>query len=299
MSDLFQKKQQKYDKDEFEAYGEYTYDYLHKAAPKTDERADGNEPPVQLEQPHLPRPKRHRRSLWLVFLVSLFLLTITLLVATETMFRVKAVRVIGAETKTPYEIVAISGIVKGESILGLEEKKIEEAFRSEVSIIYKGMKKAYPDTVYLYIEERKPAAVMRWIGMQYLLDETGLVMEEQSSMALPENMPIVTGFNVSNVNAGQQLMVKSVMQIEAYCEIMKELRLQLYTHGITEINLADPKSIYMITAEGVTVHLGDGQYIGAKICALRTYMGYLRQLGNPKGRIDVSIPEDAKYTPDG
>lgn len=297
MSGLFQKKRRQYEKDEFEAYGEYTYDYLHAAHPAADERAEDVPPPP----PPPPPPRAVRRSGrngWLVFLCALVAITIALIVITETLFRVRAVRVIGCEDKTPYEIVAISGLVQGDSILGIDEKDVEAAFRGDHTIIYKGMKKAYPDTVYLYIEERKPVAVMRWLGMQYLLDEEGLVMEEQSSMTLPADMPIVTGFNVSNVNAGQQLMVRSEKQLEAYSEIMKELRLQLYTRGITEINLANPNSIYLITAEGIAVHMGNGDYIQAKICALRTYMAYLRQLGKTSGMLDVTIPEDAKYMPE-
>ena len=53
-----------------------------------------------------------------------------------------------------------------------------------------------------------------------------------------------------------------------------------------------------MTAEGVTVRLGDANYMQAKIGAVRTDMAYLRQLGKTSGILDVTTPEDAKYMPE-
>ncbi|MEG0901849.1 MAG: hypothetical protein RSG96_06995, partial [Clostridia bacterium] len=77
-----------------------------------------------------------------------------------------------------------------------------------------------------------------------------------------------------------------------------ELMLQGYQSQVTEINISDPMNIYLITAEGITVRLGDSNYMQAKIGAVRTDMAYLRQLGKNSGLLDVTIPEDAKYLPD-
>ena len=148
------------------------------------------------------------------------------------------------------------------------------------------------------MEERKSVAAMQWLGILYTLDREGVVMKESTSSTPPAGMPVVTGFRVSNINVGQQLLVRSENQMEAYREIMEELELQMYQSQVAEINLADPSNIYLITVEGVTVRLGDASYMQAKIGAVRTDMAYLRQLGKTSGILDVSIPEDAKYMPE-
>jgi len=79
---------------------------------------------------------------------------------------------------------------------------------------------------------------------------------------------------------------------------MSELDLQMYASQVSEINLADPENLYLVTAEGVTVRLGDAKYMQAKIGAVRTDMAYLRQLGKKGGILDVTTPEDAKYMPE-
>ena len=79
---------------------------------------------------------------------------------------------------------------------------------------------------------------------------------------------------------------------------MLELYEQMYLTQVSQINLADPDSLFLETREGITVHLGDRSHMQAKICAMRTYMSYFRQLGENSGLLDVTKPEDAKFQPD-
>lgn len=191
-----------------------------------------------------------------------------------------------------------SGLVRGRNMITIEEEDVAKALSQDHTIIFKGMQKEYPNTIYLYIEERKTVAAMQWLGILYTLDREGVVMEESTSTTPPAGMPVITGFRVSNINVGQRLTVRSEKQMDAYREIMEELELQMYQSQVAEINLADPSNIYLIMVEGVTVRLGDASYMQAKIGAVRTDMAYLRQLGKTSGILDVTIPEDAKYMPE-
>ena len=279
--------------EQFEAYGEYTYDYLH----KLDE--SGGEPPAQPSAEAVRRARKRRGTHgFFKFLGLLTVLTVGLIVAQQTLFRLETVYVVGNEQKTPQQVVTASGLVRGRNMIAIEEADVAEALAKDHTIIFKGMQKEYPNTIYLYIEERKTVAAMQWLGVLYTLDSEGMVMAESVSATPPEGMPVVTGFRVSNINVGQQLMVRSESQMEAYRAIIEELQLQLYASQVAEINLADPENIYLITAEGVTVRLGDASYMQAKIGAVRTDMAYLRQLGRTNGVLDVTTPEDAKYMPD-
>ena len=242
--------------------------------------------------------KRRRTHGFFKFLGLLTVLTIGLVVGQQTLFRLETVYVVGNEEKTPQEVVMASGLVRGRNMITIEEEDVAEALSKDHTIIFKGMQKEYPNTIYLYIEERKTVAAMQWLGILYTLDREGVVMKESTSSTPPAGMPVVTGFRVSNINVGQQLLVRSENQMEAYREIMEELELQMYQSQVAEINLADPSNIYLMTVEGVTVRLGDASYMQAKIGAVRTDMAYLRQLGKTSGILDVTIPEDAKYMPE-
>ena len=282
------------EREQFEAYGEYTYDYLH-----TQDGAGDAQTPAQPSVQAVRRAQKRRRTHgFFKFLGLLTVLTIGLVVGQQTLFRLETVYVVGNEEKTPQEVVMASGLVRGRNMITIEEEDVAEALSQDHTIIFKGMQKEYPNTIYLYIEERKTVAAMQWLGILYTLDREGVVMKESTSSTPPAGMPVVTGFRVSNINVGQQLLVRSENQMEAYREIMEELELQMYQSQVAEINLADPDNIYLITTEGVTVRLGDASYMQAKIGAVRTDMAYLRQLGKTSGILDVTIPEDAKYMPE-
>jgi len=109
---------------------------------------------------------------------------------------------------------------------------------------------------------------------------------------------VVTGFQVTDVHVGQRLGVKNPRQLEAYQAIMSELQLQLYCNQISELNVSDPDNLYLMTVHRVTIRLGSAVHARAKIGAVRTDMACLIQLGKTGGILDVSTPEDAKYTPD-
>ena len=180
--------------------------------------------------------------------------------------------------------------MKGMNIYAVSEKDVREMLSQDHTVEFLSMQKEYPSTIYLYITERVSTAVFQWLGIQYLLDPQGLVMEESNALLLPEGMLAVTGLVPTEIRVGQKLVVEDAAQLSAYVSILSELSLQLYMDQISELNLSDPDNLYLVTVDGITVRLGNGDHMRAKIGAMRTDMIYLRQLGKSSG-ILVSVPQ--------
>ncbi|HNW86774.1 MAG TPA: FtsQ-type POTRA domain-containing protein [Candidatus Limiplasma sp.] len=312
------KEPQRDELEQFEAYGEYSYAYrhaaeqrkLHQKNGRTEEGepeydlADGAEaeadkavPEEELISPE-ERAKRRSRAITGRLIFVLAVAVIAIIVLQGTVFRLRTVYVIGNVKKSAQEVAAASGLVKGLNIFSISPDEVQENLSSDHTIVFLGLQKEYPSTIYLYISEREPVASTQWLGLQYTLDAEGVVLDENSSLELPANMPNVTGLQVTNVHTGQKLEVRNREQILAYYDIMSELGLQYYRDQIREINLSDTDNLYLLTATGISVRLGTRQYMRAKIGALRTDIAYLQQLGKTSGVLDVSIPEDAKYRPE-
>lgn len=280
----------------FEAYGEYQYQY------QPQEEIPSSSAAVERAQKAHARRKTH---VFFRFLVLLTIVTVGVVVAQQTFFRLETVYVIGNEEKTPQQVVIASGLARGHNMLGIEEVDVARRMAEDHTIIFKGMQKEYPSTIYLYIEERKTVATMQWLGMLYTLDRQGMVMHMENSSILPPGLPVVTGFKANSVTVGQLLGLKDTRQLEAYQAILYELEQQMYADQVSEINLADPDNIYLVTLEGVTARLGNGEWMEGKIGAVKTCMGYLRQLGKTDGVLDVADVTDlknaeneAKYMPE-
>ncbi|MDD3410076.1 MAG: FtsQ-type POTRA domain-containing protein [Eubacteriales bacterium] len=260
----------------------------------------GTDAPRQ-QAPPAPAAEVHKarsRSMVGRLVFVLALAVVTLVVLQETVFRLDAVYVVGNSRHSAQQVVAASGLVKGLNIFAVSEEAVSQSMASDHTLIFRGMQKEYPGTVYLYVEERESVAALQWLGIQYTLDEDGLVMDESGQLVIPGGMPCVTGMQVTSVHVGQTLGVKDAKQLTAYRSILSELRLQLFADQISEVNLTDVENIYLVTTDGITVRLGNADVMRAKIGALRTDIAYLRQLGKTSGMLDVITPEDAKFTPE-
>lgn len=280
----------------FEAYGEYQYTYQPQ-----EEAVNAAEAAERARMAHAKR-KNH---LFFRFLLLLAIVTVGVVVAQQTLFRLETVYVIGNQDKTPQQVVIASGLSRGQNMLNIEEADIARRMSEDHTIIFKGMQKEYPSTIHLYIEERKTVATMQWLGMLYTLDGQGMVMKMENSSILPHGLPVVTGFKASNVTVGQFLGLKDIKQLEAYQTLMYELNQQIYADQVSEINLADPQNLYLVTLEGVTARLGNAEWMEGKIGAVKTCMAYLRQLGKTNGVLDVAdvtdlqnVKNEAKYMPE-
>ena len=304
--------------EQFQAYGEYSYEYRHAA---DEQRARAKREKQGVEQPDYSQPyepaeeetylspeeallqaqaraKRRSRAITgrLIFLLAIAVAVI--IVLQGTVFRLTTVYVVGNVKKSAQQIAGASGLVKGLNIFAISEDEVRKNLSLDHTIIFLGLRKDYPNTIYLYISEREAVASTQWLGLVYTIDADGIVMEESNTLSLPPNMPAVTGLQVTNIHVGQKLELRDQEQFKAYYDIIQELTLQYYRDQVVEMNITNSDDLYLLTACGISVRLGNRQAMRAKIGALRTDLAYLTQLGKTTGVLDVTIPEDAKYRPE-
>lgn len=282
-------------REEFQAYNQYGYSYSHQEQP-----ADGAKEERTAAKPVQKPARKARRKSNLFFraFVLLSILSVGLVVVLQTVFRLEAVCVIGHETRTARDIINVSGLAYGQNVFTIDPDEVRSTIEKDHTLILKDIQIKYPNLVYLQVKERYPVALMQWLGVHYVLDKDGLVMDESSGTELIGTMPLVTGFRVSNAHKGQFLTVKSQLQLEAYTELIVELNKQKYASHVTEIRLNNPENIYMVTADGISVRLGRPTDLKRKIQAVRTAEAYLRALDEHAGVLDVNEPTDVKYRPD-
>ncbi len=251
--------------------------------------------PQEEHRPSNPRTAQNPLFNRLIFL--LVVLAITVIVLQGTVFRLKYVVVVGNQTRTNAQVAQASGLVEGMNIFTVNESDVRASMEKDHVLVLERMQKSYPDTIYLYVSEREAVATLQYLGFQYTLDPYGVVLSETDRYELPEGALVVTGLQVTSAKVGSTISVRDSKRLAAYQDIMDELEQQLFRDQVSEVNLSTLDSLYMVTVDGLMVRLGDQNHIQAKICALRTCIAYIRQMGKRGGSLDISIPEDAKYTP--
>jgi len=248
-------------------------------------------------QPVAPPPPTKKRSGVQTLILSLLLIIAVILILNASVFRIRNLAVVGNETFTWEQIVRQAGLEGSVGYFSLNEEKIRENINANRYLVYEGMEKQFPSSMILYIRERKACADMQVMGVSYRLDGEGMVLERDGAVQPSGDRILITGFQAREIKVGKIIVPGITSQMKIYLELMSELQLQQYMDQVSELNLTDPESLYLITTDGYTAHLGDGTNLRAKIGTVRGVVAKLREMNRRGGVIEASVPGEATYTP--
>ncbi|MBQ9263981.1 MAG: cell division protein FtsQ/DivIB, partial [Clostridia bacterium] len=157
--------------------------------------------------------------------------------------------------------------------------------------------KQFPDSVILYVKERVPRANVQVMGVTYQMDEEGMILERLGNVQPSGDLITVTGFQTREIRVGSPIVATMASQMDAYEGLMQEVILQGFSDQVSELNLSNPDSLYLITKDGYTAHLGDGTELRAKIGTVRAVVAKLREMRRNGGMLEASVPGVATYMP--
>jgi cell division protein FtsQ len=245
------------------------------------------------------KKKKHPKALRLILGTVLFL-TAVFLVLRFAVFSVKQIVVTGNSAITAEEIIRISGIRRGDSILTLNEKAVEERIVSDYRLQFRYMAREMPGTVILSIREREPCCWLTYCGIMYVMDKNRMVLYESEN---PDERPIdlveVKGIEVrSNTMVGQYVNLGNEQQKSIFRELFQEMKVLNCIDKIADADISNTNSILLATRNGFTVALGDGNNIHAKLRSMLLVQDKLVELGYSAGTINVTNPEKPMFIPE-
>lgn len=231
--------------------------------------------------------------------IALVVITAVALVLRFAVFSVKEIRVSGNNLISAEEIIRISGIRRGDSILTLNEDRVKERIQSDYRLQFRYVAREMPGTVVLSVREREPCCWLTYCGIMYVMDKNRMVLYESENPAeKPADLVEVKGLEVrSNTLAGQYINLGNETQQSIFTEMFLEMKVLGCTDKIAEADISNTNSILLLTRDGYTASLGDRQNIHAKLRSLLLVQEQLKQTQNYGGTINVSNPESPIYTP--
>ena len=250
-----------------------------------------------------PQAQATKRTGALTIVMMAVLILAILIILNETMLTVRNVSVVGNEKYSAEEVKKAAGLDHPVSFFTVDENAIIQNLRSNHYLVFERLEKAFPNSLTLYVRERTPIARVQEMGVEYMLDEDGMVLErfsaknEKEKAAQYDGLMFITGLRPKEIRVGQILQAGSSTQMEAYRLLIREAILQDITAEISELNIADPESLYLITADNYTAHLGGTDDLRAKIGTVRAVLMYLRGEGSTGGMLEAGIPGEAVFSP--
>ena len=241
------------------------------------------------------KQKRLSPALWIIPIV----LVVIVLILRFAVFSVREIQVTGNADIPASEIIRISGIRTGDSILTMDEKAVGQRIASDYRLQFRYMIRELPSTVVLAVREREACCWLTYCGITYVMDKNRMVMrEEESPDFQPEDLVEVKGLEVrSNTMVGQEIMLGNDKQQEILSSLFLHMKVLGCTGEIKEADMSNTESILLETRDGYTVSLGDVEDLHAKLRSMLLVRDELHRMQKTGGTINVSKPETPIYTP--
>ena len=217
-------------------------------------------------------------------------------------FVVRDVIVVGNRNLLSEEVITQSGVQVGENRLNITNQRLKHALEKNRYIEYTGCEFDYRGTLTLYIRERLGRAVVNGLGVMYMLDETGMVLDclgkrTEEGYSVPE----IEGFDIlpkTSINEGEWLPVNEE-QLSVMQQVLSVLEDTGMLGRIEKVNLSNLREIQLKTREGAAIALGGPDKLMTKVLIGREVLSIHEKEGSLKGvKIDVGNGRRAYYIPE-
>ena len=234
-------------------------------------------------------------------LVLFVLLLIGFFVTQSTIFVLHSVQVDGGGGRfTAQQIADIAGLRMGQPIFSLNEEKIKKNVESNRYLRFEGMDILYPDSLVLRVEERQACATVTYLGVMFVLDDEGRVLEQYGSESKTVDVPVVTGLKVKSLTIGDTLQTEMSGQMEEVRTVLAALSESEMADRAVELNVSDSDNLYLMTLEGLKIELGDASKMDLKLSIAQevlrkmTDTAFLEQVRLKQEQVDADAAEKRK-----
>jgi cell division protein FtsQ len=179
----------------------------------------------------------------------------------------------------------ISGMLKGVargSIWSLSREEIGRRILSHPFVREVAVRKAFPDTLIVQIEEREPVAMIN-LDALYYVDEQGSIFKRLTAYDA-KNLPILTGFSRGDLAAKDPVTIRNLKKTIALLHFAEASVLR---RNISEVHFDAQDGYTLVTRDfGLQLKIGTMEFSKA-MQRVEEAMPKLASLGQSKGVVDL------------
>ena len=250
---------------------------------------------------HRKRSK-HAKQTMAMAIALIGALALLIVLACSRVFIIRDIMVVGNRSLLSEEVITQSGVSTGDNLLSISTQQLRENLERNRYIEYRSHSFDYKGRLTITINERLGRAVVNVLGLYYVLDESGMVLECAGS-AYPAGVagPYVVGLSIpsnAQVIVGETLPVRDRSQLDAMEQVIAGLDSVDMLATASELSVKNLDNLYYTTSAGVKVELGNLSSLHTKLLIAREVLA-LREAdeGVTGAKIDVSSGTSAHYIP--
>ena len=247
------------------------------------------------------RPSRRRRrgSLGpLLRVLSLLLAAVAIVAALTLFFKVDQVLVTGNSRYTQEEIVAASGVEKGDNLILLDKYRISQSVYTSLPYISEvRINRKLPDTLGVDVTETAASAVIRGGGSWWRINTHGKLLEEAASAA---GCIQIAGLTAQAPVLGRPLELAEGghLTLDRLLELLGALESRGMLERTGSIDASDAKCLVLTYDDRLRVKIPYHADFGFKLDGV---LGWVAELEpNERGTILMTLKDDNKshFIPD-
>lgn len=240
---------------------------------------------------------RSRRKILVLLSVMVLMVSLAFIVR-DRFLLIRNLEVHGISRVSWQEVAMAAGLSSPASYFGLSPDRVARGVNSHPYLEFESLEKVFPDTLVLHVRERRPSAIVGYLGLSYLMAEDGVILEKNPGLSSIAGLSRVSGLAVRDIRVGAVPTSSKAAQVPGCVALLEELAAQDYLDQVSDIDVSEPESLYLTTRDGFTIHLGAPLELRAKLGTARAVVQELKRRGCAFGLIEATVPGEATYRPD-
>lgn len=229
--------------------------------------------------PTLKEKRRKRTNIKFIVLISLFFITLFLLLYFQSSYsEIKEIKISGANLANSEEYILLSELTIGESMWGFDPEEVEKNILKQEWVKEVHVARNWLSTVEINVEEWKKVAYISEDNTFYPMLENGIIYKQTGTLE-PIDAPVFLQFKHEKL---RKLLLKELANLEGNVLAL-----------ISQIN-ATPSSA---DPYAITLFMNDGYEVRAEITTLSEKLNYYPSIvaqienagGYEKGIIDIEV----------
>lgn len=219
-------------------------------------------------------------------IIFIFLIGI-LLFLFSPICKLKMIVVLGDNTLTQEELIKLGKIQTNRSIYLISTSAIESRLTENPYVKNANITRKFPNKLIADLNMREEVATVNFEEGFVIIDHTGYILKIEQDVSKIVK-PLITGVSSNKgLKVGQVLPSSEENDFRMILELISNIQNAGLIQNISEMNLQDPKNIYMITTQGLKVLLGDGEDLTYKLMQLSPILVDLHTKNITYGTIDM------------
>ncbi|MBR6772032.1 MAG: FtsQ-type POTRA domain-containing protein [Clostridia bacterium] len=217
---------------------------------------------------------------------AVIVVTVALTWAFTAFFTVSEINVYGAGKLSAEEIIELSGIDYGDSLILINKQKIEKNIVGK-SIYIEGVtvKRLFPDTVELTVTDKTVAAAFEANGAYWLVSGNGTLLE--LSLNRPKDALVIRGAKLVDSRVGNRFNCEDEAKQIILEEILDALEEYSLEDFVGSVDITHTYAVVMTYDDCFDIILGDADNIRSDCAKINTVVGKIRADGGEYGCIDM------------